>query len=439
MPDPNHPNQEPSMGKFYIKLSRLLLEFAIFLTGVIVLWYHRERPEFYYKDTMALYYTEKVDITHLWNKQVGKDNKVDGNYVPLVPFDSSIHPAEWMEKMHCSKIPLHEMCTCINETTDWMTVRNCLLQKNTPMQMHSFNHVSLLSMIILWFGMTCGINWVAAGLSEESHKKYNRAITITGVVVITLAFAGGVLFGFIGEGPEENTTDSLSFFILFFVWWIVTMLAIVAVHYDRIVSLVHMIRGTNDPKAYMETNVAQMYYDFTSTQQFLFYSNLLVITPAIAVVIHLLHHWHDKDQMINTIFLLLSMVSIDAFSTHLTTHWESHVAETITHAQSVQVGTIKMFAWMVNVITIYLLLTINYPTIVDEALLAYGLFSVFVLYLTLTFVLPDLVREFTHVYTLHALNMRIIGEFIFRFVALFYLWYHLKHHMQENGAPHVLP
>jgi hypothetical protein len=98
-----------------------------------------------------------------------------------------------------------------------------------------------------------------------------------------------------------------------------------------------------------------------------------------------------------------------------------------------------MFAWMVNLLTIYLLLTINYPTIIDEAILAYGLFSVLILYLLATFILPDLVREFTHVYTLQSLNMRIIGEFMFRTLALVYVWYNLKHELEENGMLPTLP
>ena len=428
-----------SMGMFYMKMSRLAIEAAIFFIGMSVLWHHKHKSGSFYTDSTALYYTEKVNVLPLWNEQVGLHiPEVDDKHVPKVTFDASIHPAEWMAKMRCSEITTHEMCSCVNMTTDWTMMRNCLLQKNTPMVMHSFNHVSLLAMIILWFGMTCGVNWMGAGfsmVSTDSASSYKGWIVKIGAVVVGFAFITGIIVGFIGE-ELDNNDDAGSFFILFIVWWITTMVAIVSVHWDRIKTLLPFVYKMGSENT---DSKAQIYYDVTSTQQFLFYSNLLVVTPAIAVVIHLVHHWHDKDQMINTIFLLLSMVSIDAFSMHMTTHWESHVADSLTHAQNVQVGTIKMFAWMVNVVTIYLLLTINYPTIVDEAVLAYGLFAVLVLYLLLTFVLPDLVREFTHVYSLQALNVRIIGEFLFRLVALVYVWYHLKHHMQENGAEHTLP
>jgi hypothetical protein len=437
-------DKQESGGMFYLKLGRLGLEFAVFLIGMIVLWDHKENSVGFYDDTNALYYTQKANIVPIWDKNVGWDDEdKDGKFKPNFPFNVTSDPAEFMDKMRCSEIPAHEMCMCLNVTDSWTSVRNCLLQKNTPVSLHQFDHVSLLSMIVLWFGMTCGINWVSAGFQMQSTNMagtYANFVTIIGWLVVLAAWFIGVGIGFYG------TDDSLTFFVLFFVWWITTVIAIVSVHWDRIkIMLPDMITKSDMLKSYFASSEEEMkhtlqhFYDLTSTQQFLFYSNLLVVVPAIAVVIHLMHHWHDKDQMINTIFLLLSLVSIDAFSMHMTTHWESHVGESLTHEQSVQVGTIKMFAWMVNVLTIYLLLTINYPTIIDEALLAYGLFSILILYLLATFVLPDLVREFTHVYTLQALNMRIIGEFMFRSLALVYVWYNLKHELEQNGMKATFP
>jgi len=432
-PPPIKENDSSVRG--YITGLRLVVELTIFLVSISMLWHKREKHSDVYNDIMPLYITETIDFMPKYNEYIAND----------VTFDQNTHVPIWKAKMDCARVPTHEMCTCLDATTSWIAVRDCLLQKVVPMHMIEKGYISLLAMVCIWLGIMCGASWVSVSISNRLHNQQQNiqskwewlhtAVGAAGLVVMGFSLITGIVFGCMNDGTGWN------FIFLFFLFYAFLLATIGAVNRHFMVAILPDIFGKIPNSIWNDTSKSNLsilkkqddYYNHTMIQQFLFYSNLLLVGPAIGVVLHLSHHWYNFDQIANTIFLVLGLISIDAFAMHMTTHWEQHLVQS-GPIVNVKVGMIKMFAWIINVVSIYLLVTINYPTVVDEAVLGYGMYGIFILFLLITFLLPDIVREFSHIYTINALNFRIFGECLLRITATTFILYHVVHHIEEHVA-----
>jgi hypothetical protein len=437
---------------------RVLLEVVLFIVAWgVISTYERDHVVSYDADN-RLYYTEKVMTSDAWNKTYTDRLKIDNNATLL-----SLSLAGYSTLFSCSKIPLHEMCVCMNACTKTDHIQTCLLQKNTPIVLKPNNGTNFLAMVILWFGFTAASSTIALGYTyrlnqammevrdpktaKKFYYDFGRMLAIVGALLWLVVFISGLYYGY--RDP--------SFSFLFFVWLVFSIFTLIIAYYGEMYELGMIILGNvPDPTHIPERNTkvadrfsrerimkalttdieyiktANNHFHNTAMKQFLFYGNLLFCVPAIASVLHVMHHWYDVNQILNTVYLLMTIVVIDGFSVHLSSTWESNTKRLMSHSHIVQVGTLKMFAWFVNGLILYLLFTINYPTVVDEATLAYGMFAIALLYFSITFLIPDLVREFTDVYTVHALAIRVWGSFVFRVLALTYICFHIKYHIEKN-------
>lgn len=400
---------------------RMLADLAIFLVIVILIGNKRVLGTgangFKYDDEHLLYKMQRADVRELYKTTFKK---------PLAAFDNNT----FYDALQCSSITGHEMCTCVGAATSWKETRSCLINQPFPMQLHSQHHISLLAVVVVWFGTMCGASWMINGFeagvemcSNRQHSWMPKFTFATGLLVAVGTFVAGLVLGCLNDGSEN-------YLLLYSVFWLVTVVTFGTLHYEKF-ERVWKIVSTTKPGSSTDNKLE--FYESQTTREFLFYFCLLIAAPAMVIVLHLSHHWYDFDQLANSIFIVMGIVSVDAFVMHLTTHWEmSPHWVNLNHSKTVRVGVIKMFGWIVNVVSVYLLITINYPSIVDEPIFSYGLYAMFLLFLGLTIVLPDIVREFTHVYTLHALKFRIWGEFILRGGAIIYVVYHMYHHIDEG-------
>ena len=417
------PSREQSVWD-WMRIGRLIIDVTLFLSILILLSYHKTTTQLaengaYTNDISPFYSTSKIDLGPLYDKYIGKD----GYSKPLIAWTTVMNKT-FHAQMNCTHTPTQEMCICVEGATSWKTVHNCLLQNAVPLLMRPMYHLSMLSVVLLWFGFSTASSLMMYDDKSGSNAVQNtyvkpQYIRYVGVAVALLALIGSIVCGMAAGADATGFTTTQIILMLS------TIIFVVAPHIDTIKIL------------FTDDNTKQgneMYYNITSSQQFVFYSLLVLAIPSVVTVLHITHHWYDVEMLMNSVFLLITIVCVDAFSMHLTTHWESNMIQ-LNHDTEISVGVIKMFAWMTNLVCVYLLVTINYPTIVDEPLLAYGLFAIMILFLLFTFILPDLVREFTHVYTMYALNFRRWGELMLRFVALVYITVHMHHHMILNGAP----
>lgn len=403
----------------WMRIGRLLIDVVLFATIVGLLGHHKIYTEAavdgaYTNDISNLYLSDKIDLGTLYNKYIGED----GEAKPKIAWDANTNSSLFYKDMNCSHTPTQEMCICVAHATSWKTVQNCLLQKSVPLIKRPMYYLSMLSVVLLWFGFSTASALMMYDDKSGSNAPQIKYIKFIGVGVALAALIASMVFA----GSVNITGYMVTQIILF----CSTLVFVVIPHYDRFIVLFSEEQNTKQDN--------KLYYDITSTQQFVFYSLLLLAIPSVVTVLHITHHWYDSEMLLNSAFLLIVVVCVDAFSMHLTTHWESNMIH-LNHDTEVSVGVIKMFAWMINVVCVYLLITVNYPTIIDEPMLAYGLFAVMIIFLVFTFIIPDLVREFSHVYTMYALNFRRWGELMLRFVALVYIFVHIHHHMIKNGAP----
>jgi hypothetical protein len=417
-------------------LARLVLEVLIVVLAVWQLY----RPVLdnigHYSDHNIIYHTTKITFDDLWDSE-----KLSAKPPPI--FNETLERKLFKDRFRCAE-EVHPICACIDLSTQWSMLQNCLLQENIPNYITAKETVSMLAVVLFWFGVSCGSSWVAYGglvKLTSSHedvlfRNANILIYVGYIVIIASFVVVAYLFA--------QKSDSGTAFVLFWGWLLATLPVVWVLHkqqfrYTKMVATGS--EGYDDAKNYVYTpsdkQAAETQFPERNTRTIkhsMFYSNLLIVAPAITIVLHLSHQWYDKDQIINSICLILGIIAIDGFSMHVTNRWEMEKMIFPAHI-NVQIGTIKMFAWMCNLLSIYLLFTINYPTVVDNPNLAYGLFSILVLYLSASFIVPDLVREFSHMHTDMSLDVRIYGEVILRIIAVFYILFQVKQTLIQNGLP----
>jgi hypothetical protein len=455
--------------RMWVSLFKVAVEITMFIVILVaVAKYRKEYPGLFDVED-RMYYTTRVDIEPKWKLTEKARVAIDNDQATF-----NTTRAEFATVFQCDTIRTHEMCGCLLGDALGPAARNttelqgCLLESNIPLLMKPALSFNLLSNVLFWFGFSVASSIVAFGYQSraknavalitdalnrtpgsdmdpaskqgdgQKDKSWTDGYNVGNIVVIL-----GVLcwFTVLIMGSIYNQS------VLAYNWRILvitisTVVVLAVAYYDHIKEIAMSFMGQTPIEKRVSdlklngrvTDVnafAILLYEFhnTGVKQFLFYGNILICIPAMVAVFHSMHHWLDQAQLVNTIFLFTILVVIDGFSVYVSSQWESNTIMILTHAQNVQVGTIKMFAWMINILIIYLLLTINYPIVIDDPTLAYGLFALGVLYFSVTFLVPDLIREYTHVYTVHSLEIRTWGEFLLRVLAVIYICFHIQGHI----------
>jgi hypothetical protein len=437
------------MNNRYVQFAvRCACELAVLILGLYFVfhWNYYEDTAIY-NDKTAMYETKRADFREVWQENVldMKEAEKNDKRELKVLYNNVTDADKFKTVAGCEIVGqnLTEMCVCIDGADTWMDINTCILEKTTPVRLYPWSHVSNIMIIATWFGYSCGSAWISVGTDMWNQtpvlpngkwpvmRTIGAAASVVGCLVCGGAFIIGFIFGF----KEGNQTAFSEIYLPFF---FATVGFYTLIHKDVVMSLLSEVMAhVPEQKTGLQQNeaIAKFVSATSPRQHFLFYFNLLLVVPVIAMLLHVTHHWYDKDHLANTIFLLLTIVSVDAFSMHITARWETQLmVKQMNHDSVVQIGIMKLLSFIINLVVIFLLMTINYPQVVDQAILGYGLFTMLVIYLVFTFLIPDVVREFTHIYSINALSLRICGEFILRVIMLVYFGLYVRQELIANGA-----
>jgi hypothetical protein len=149
----------------WMRFGRLLIDIGLFLFILIFLAHHKTTTQLaengaYTNDLSNFYSTNKTDIARVYNKYIGNDvHKETGKSNPKVAWadatgTSLSSAALFHDDMNCKATPTQEMCVCVAAATSWEIVHNCLLQNSTPMRLNPMFKLSMLSVVLMWFGLS---------------------------------------------------------------------------------------------------------------------------------------------------------------------------------------------------------------------------------------------------------------------------------------------
>lgn len=330
----------------------------------------------------------------------------------------------------------HPFCQCVRSSG--RSAHYCLEHNMHPEFVEAWSRFDIFVSIMIWTFASCISAFVhssrTAKLNDITYQVptqgWDSKIKPYPVAVVVLVIIFGMYLLFTGTVGEDGDLGGYGLMATFFLPPLVYML-LAFFWKDAIEDTENLKKPFNQgiPNQYYSTDEAK-YYKETSHSHWVFTTHLLVASPFIAVILHLMTGWLDQSTLYNTIFILGALFALDGFSNEMCLLWsydvqtrqgkiynqqtDTNVSPNLPELVDRHNGILRLFVWETEAFFLVYLLTLDYGSTVHAKPFQHVFWVAFLSLLAGSMLLPDLIRQFTDLVSFSSIGMRRYGELLLR-------------------------